>query len=220
MDLGFIMAPFKHSWQDGSERKKSWVLSPALRILSLSICSMCFFAEWSWRIVELCLNPVPSYLAPPPSPLTPPQGPTRAPLPLPQTPAWTHVSHSEPSQYSRMGTRTVIVCLHYLCQCTVCGKWLRNAIIPSCHPALPSIRLMIFRNRPGLAGCWNHKCEKYKKVGRPLFNWRAMIKFQCLDTSALQCPRPTDSLTEAGVKLFFWSDQHTECRKWIATEDQ
>lgn len=157
------MAPFKHSWQDGLERKKSWVLSPSLCILShclypsLSYLLLVFFAEWSWRIAELCLNPVPSYLAP----TQPTQSDTRANESICLlTPAWTHVSHSKASQYRRIGTWTVIVCLHYLCQCTVCCKWLRNTIIHSCHPALPSIRLMIFCNRPGFSGCWNHECEK------------------------------------------------------------
>lgn len=56
------------------------------------------------------------------------------PSPSSQTPVWTHVSHSGPSPYSRTGTGTVIVCLHYLCRCTVCSKWLRNAIIHSRRP--------------------------------------------------------------------------------------
>lgn len=101
-----------------------------------------------------------SQLLSPPTTLAPTQGCMRASLPLSQTPAWTHVSHRETSQYSRMGTWTVIVCLHYLCQCTVCSKWHCNAIIHSCHPVLLSIRLMILCNRPGFSGCWNHKCEK------------------------------------------------------------
>lgn len=160
---GLIMAPFEHSWQDGLEKEKLSALSPlSMYSLSLSLLSApCIFfsAEWSWRITQLCLNPVPSYLAPTP-PTQSTQGRKRASLPLSQTPAWTHASHSKPSQYSRMGTWTVIVCLHYLCQCTDCGKWHRNAIIHSCLPALPSIRLTIFCNRPGFPGCWNHECEK------------------------------------------------------------
>lgn len=139
--------------------------SPSLHILSaslsptLSYLLLVCFAEWSWWIAELCLNLVLSYLAHP-TPLTPTQGCMRASLLLSQTLAWTHVSHRETSQYSGMGTWTVIVCLHYLCQCTVCSKWHCNAIIHSCHPVLLSIRLMIFCNQPGLPGCWNHKCEK------------------------------------------------------------
>lgn len=185
MDLGFIMAPFKHSWQDGLERKKSWVLSPSQCILSHCLsppallsapCISCRVVLADCGVVSksssqlLSPHPIHSLRL------------TRAPLPPSQTPAWTHVSHSKPSQYSRIGTGTVIVCLHYLCQCTVCGKWLRNAIIHSCHPALPSIRLMIFCNRPRVP--WLLKSWMWE-VGRPLLNWRAVIKFQCLETSVL-----------------------------------
>lgn len=130
------------------QKEKLSALSP------LSYLLLVFPAEWSWQSAELCLNPVPSYLAP-----TRPTRSNVSPLPS-QTPAWTHVSHSKPSQYSKMGIRTVIVCLHYLCQCTVCGKWLHNAIIHSYHPVLASIRVMIFCNRPGFPGCWNHECDK------------------------------------------------------------
>ena len=135
------------------------VFSLAVSLPLALICSLYFFAEWSWWITELCLNPVPSYSAPTPNPLPLTQGHMRASIPLSRPPAWAHVSDSEQSQYSRMGTWTFIVCLHYLCQCTVCGKWHCNAIIHSCHPALLSIRLMIFSNCLGFRGCWNHECE-------------------------------------------------------------
>ncbi len=186
MDLGLIMAPFKHSRRDGLERKKKAKCSLLFCVFSLS--HSLWSAPWifcrvvlaDWGVVSKSSSQL---LSPHPTHSLWHKG-QREHLSLSQTPAWTHVSHSKPSQYSRMGTWTVIVCLHYLCQCTVCSKWLRNAIIHSCHPALPSIRLMIFCNRPALPGCWNHECEKYKKVERPWLNWRAMIKFQCLETSA------------------------------------
>lgn len=158
------MAPFKHSWQDGLEREKSWVLS-----LSLSMYSLCVSLSHSLLSAPCIFGRVVlvdrGVVSKSSSQLLSPHPPSSllhkdASLPLSQTPAWTHVSHRETSQYSRMATWTVIVCLHYLCQCTVCGKWHHNAIIHSCHPVLLSIRLMIFCNCPGFPGCWNHKCEK------------------------------------------------------------
>lgn len=140
--LAVIMAPFKRPGQDGRGRK-----APPSYLLV-------FLSEWSCRITELRLNPVPSYLPPPPPP------PWRAPA---------SVSSSlrprrEPGAHHGAGGRargTVIVCLHYLCRRTFAGKWLRNAISHSCHPALPSIRLTTSRDRPGSsAGCRNHQCEK------------------------------------------------------------
>lgn len=200
------MAPSKHSWQDGLERKKSapsLPLHPSLARFLLLV----FLAEWSWRIAELCLNPVPGYLAP----TFAHSLPTRASPPPSQTPAWTHVSHSEPSQYSRTGTGTVIVCLHYLCRCTVCGKWLRNAIIHSCHPALPSIRLMIFCRRPGFPGCWNHECEKEGE--------RCLIGGPWSNSSVWTHRGPVVPLSSrqkfpAASKLLRYS-----CRKSISTDD-
>lgn len=121
--------------------------------LRLSYLLLVFFAEWSWRIMELCLNPVPSYLAPthPSHSHTRPQHKHLSLSLRPQLePMYHTASHHNTVEW---GARTVIVCLHYLCQCTVCGKWLRNAIIHSCHPVLPSIRLMIFCNSPGFPGC-------------------------------------------------------------------
>lgn len=58
----FIMAPFKHRGQDGSERKKS--SGSILPLLSpLRSYLLVFLSEWSCRTADLRLNPVPSYLA-------------------------------------------------------------------------------------------------------------------------------------------------------------
>jgi len=167
---GFIMAPFKQSWQDGLEREKLSALSCSMLYalslsLSFSLIRSSLFPPFFFRRVVREDRGVVSksssqLLSPHQSHSLWHKGASEHLSSLSQTPAWTHVSHSKPSQYSRMGTWTVIVCLHYLCQCTDCGKWHRNAIIHSCRPAPPSIRLMIFRNRPGFPGCWNHECEK------------------------------------------------------------
>lgn len=122
---------------------------------------------------------------------------------------------SKTSQYSRMGTWTVIVCLHYLRQCTVCSKWHRNAIIHSCHSALPSIRLMTFFNRPGFP--WLLKSRMWEVgesgdacclIGEPWSNSSVWTHLSHGDLEQWS-PQPLGC-------CFLGFNQQTKCRKWWA----
>lgn len=167
MNLGLIMAPFKHSWQDGSAGEKaecSLSLPPSQHIPSSSLIgSLYFFAE-------LCLNPVPSYLASThPTHLLWCQVWRERPslFPCSQTPVWTHVSHSGTSLYSRKDSYWDSYCLFALFM-LVNSLRANGSVMQSftftVHSVLLSIRLMMFSVRrwvpcPLKSPTWERGCK-------------------------------------------------------------
>lgn len=153
-----ITAPFNMKYQIKTKKAQTRSLPIFISLPPSHFSYPCIF--FTHRLAD-CLNPVPNYFAPEQTLFHRHQQHMRASLPLSQTAAWTHVSDAKLSQHRGAHHRTVIVCLCYLCPCTVCSKWHYNAIIHSCHHTLLSIRLMMFCNRPVRLPCsWNQECEK------------------------------------------------------------
>lgn len=182
MNLGLIMAPFKHSWQDGSAGEKSWVLSlpPSLPAYPLFVSYR--LLVFLCRVVSKSSSQLLSLH--PPNPLALMSDVTWAPLsllPCSQTPVWTHVSHSGPSLYSRKDSYWDSYCLFALFM-LVNSLRANGSVMQSftfaVHSVLLSIRLMMFSVRrwvpcPLKSPTWERGCKG--GVDRPWLNWSDQI---------------------------------------------
>lgn len=169
MNLGLIMAPFKHSWQDGSAGEKaecSLSLPPSLPAYPLFVSYR--LLVFLCRVVSKSSSQLLSLH--PPNPLALMSGVTWAPLslfPCSQTPVWTHVSHSGTSLYSRKDSYWDSYCLFALFM-LVNSLRANGSVMQSftfaVHSVLLSIRLMMFSVRrwvpcPLKSPTWERGCK-------------------------------------------------------------